>query len=337
MNARLHRTVLAAVLPSCLLATSARAETIEISTVCTIGRTCRVRVAVGDGPNDAAVTTFRVNRVGPDMRYFPADFDGSIDVESPGLMYLDSDVVLDEAETMRSPSPDDPREAIATFAQTVGVDEHGHVTFFSGFVRANDEPVVRRAYVWGYAPSTVKMIGSIGGPRSPVASREPPPPHVLRGGTSLRFRLSCDERNRCELVVAMASASEAGTAITHFRANRVGEDMRYYPSEKDGGTSVVGGAGTYFVDLDTVLQNDGGMRSPTEGDDPADVRTLTSAISLDARGHVTFFYGIVKSPTSSMVERFCVWGYPPATRMVDSLDEALGGPIGSASGDAGEI
>jgi hypothetical protein len=315
--------------------TLAHADVLELSTICTIGGTCRVRVAVGDGPDDAVVSTFRVNRVGTDMRYLPADYDGSVDVDAPGMMYLDSPVVIDEAGAMRTPSPDDPSDAIATFTQMVDVDEHGHVTFFSGFVRASGEPIVRRTYVWGYPSTTVQNIGSIGGPRSPVASREPPPPQLLRGDTSLKFRLRSDAQNRCELVVAMASASEVGTAITNFRANRVGEDMRYYPSETRRGTSVVGGAGTYFVDLDAILEDGGAMHSPEEGDAAENIRTLNTAIALDERGFVQFFYGIVKGAGSSRVEQFLLWGYPPATLMVDSLDEGSEGS--EPGGDRGEI
>jgi len=312
-------------------APEASATELSVSTMCTVDKTCRVRIAVGDGPNDAAVTTLQANRVGPDMRYFPAEHDGALELEGYSFMYLDSPVVLDDTGTMRAPETGDPPGEILTFTQTVGFDGKGHVTFFSGVATAKDEPLPRKVYVWGYPPTTTKMVGMIGGPRSPVVPNRPGPPQLLRGGTALNFHLAADGRHRCSVIVNMASESEVGSAVTHFRANRVGEDMRYFPRETEGGTSVVGGAATYVTDLDVVLEDGGGMRRAEPDDAPGDVGTLTSTIALDARGHVTFFYGFVRATDSSHVRRFYLWGYPPGTFRVDAAgreSEVLEGDLG---------
>jgi len=63
------------------------------------------------------------------------------------------------------------------------------------------------------------------------------------------------------------------------------------------------------------------MRSAEPDDTPDDVRALTSTIALDARGHVTFFYGFVRATDSSHVRRFLMWGYPPGTLMVDAAGQ----------------
>lgn len=49
---------------------------------------------------------------------------------------------------------------------------------------------------------------------------------------------------------------------------------------------------------------------------------MTSTLSLDDQGHVTFFFGFVRDPESSYVQRFLLWGYPPGTLMVDDPAEA---------------
>ena len=251
------------------------------------------------------------------MQYFPADEYGTLEFPGAGLMYMDRPIVLDESGTLRHPSPDDPPGEELTFTTTLGVDPHGRVTFFHGTVFQPGSPLARRCYVWGYAPGTVQTRGSIGGPRSPVAPREPPPPQMLKGGTGLRFGLACDAENDCRVTVGMSRDDRRGIAVTYFRANRLGEDLRYFPSEKEGGTELVGGAATWQVDLDVVVEQDGALRDAEPWDAPADVKTLSTTLALDGRGHVTFFYGFLRDPDSSHVTRFCIWGYPPGTLMVD--------------------
>jgi hypothetical protein len=298
------------------------ATILNVETICTTDKDCRVKVTMGEGrEREVVVTTFRANRVGPDMKYFKGEEYGSFDFPNAGLMYLDRPVVLDEEGMLRPPSPADSPENLLTFTTNVSVDPLGHVTFFYGFLHGSDGPIVHRSYLWGYPPTTVKTIGAIGGPRSPVVPREPPPPRVLKGGVALRFLVSCNPENACRVTVVLAREDKQGKAVTFFRANNLGEDMRYFPCEKEGGTELVAGGGTYFVDLDVLVDELGALRQPQDGDVPDDVGTLTSTVALDDRGHVTFFYGFVRDPDSSNVRRFYLWGYPPGTLMVDDPGE----------------
>jgi hypothetical protein len=303
-------------------------QSVSVETICTTAKDCRVKLSVGEGSDrQAVVTAFRANRVGPDMKYFPADEYGSCDFRNPGLLYLDSQVVLDGTDTLRPPGAGDPPEALLTLTTTFGVDPAGHVTFFSGVLHAPGEPVARRSYLWGYPPSTVKTIGAVGGPRSPVAARRPSPPRVLKGGMTLGFRVECSPENHCRVTVDMARGDSEGTAVTYFRANRLGEDLRYFPAEKERGTRLATTGATYLVELDVVVDEAGAMHSPGPRDPPGAAQTLTSTIALDDSGHVTFFYGFVRDPDSSRVRRFCIWGYPPETLMIDGPhDEATARP-----------
>jgi hypothetical protein len=42
-------------------------------------------------------------------------------------------------------------------ASTVALDEHGHVTFFFGFVRAAGSSNVERFLCWGYSQETLQV------------------------------------------------------------------------------------------------------------------------------------------------------------------------------------
>ncbi|MEZ5064608.1 MAG: hypothetical protein R3B81_07710 [bacterium] len=294
------------------------AQVLDVQTICTVGQACRVRVVVGDA-DESVLSTFHTNRVGPDMKYFPAECYGETLIEHPGLMYLDTPIVFDETGTMRAPTAADPPEARLEFSQTIAIDPRGHVTFFTGFVRGDGVPFPLRSYVWGYAPTTVQTEGAIAGPGAPSVERGPSPPDTLRGGTSMRFTIEADAQHRCHVIVDMAGPSEVGRAYTRFPANRVDGDLRYFPRTTEGGTSVAGGAAIFLVDLDVILDAKGGMRTVRDAPDAAE--TLNAVVAIDDRGFVTFFYGVVKNPETSYVKRFELWGYPPVTSMVESLEE----------------
>lgn len=297
---------------------------LDVQAICMADKNCHVKVTMGHGGGkNVVVTTFRANRVGPDMKYFRGEEYGSFQFSDAGLFYLDSPVLLDASGTMRAPTPEDPPENVFTFTMNVSADPQGHVTFFYGFVHGPDVPLVQRVWLWGYPPTTLQTRGAIGGPRSPVVPREPPPERVLRGGVTLKFRLDCDPGNHCRVAVGMDRERAGGIAITHFRANTLGEDMRYFPCEKEAGTDLLVGGGTYHVNLDVVLDEVGAMRSAQPWDDRADVVKMTSTVALDDSGHATFFYGFVRDPGSSRVRRFILWGYPPGTLMVDDPDEKV--------------
>ncbi len=301
------------------------APAVDIQTICRVDKECRVKVTVSEGDDEkVVVTTFRANRVGSDMKYIHGEEFGSADFPNAGLMYLDSPIVLDEAGVMQAPPPGVPADSVLTFTTTVGIDPHGHVTFFYGFIHGAGHPLVMRSYLWGYPPTTVKTIGAIGGPRSPKVAREFPPPRVLKGGARVRFRLDCDAENRCRLEVGVDRGTKKGSAVSYFRANRVGEDLRYFPAEKEGGTDLLTAGAEYHVSLDVVVDESGAINTPKGRKAPGEVEALDSIIALDDHGHVTFFYGFLRNMGSSTVRLFRLWGYSPETLMVDDAPERGG-------------
>jgi hypothetical protein len=313
---------LVALAAAILSALPAAALDLDVETFCTADRLCRLKVTFGSGASEEiVVTAFRANRVGPDMRYFPAEHYGRTDFAGAGLFHLDRQVVVDEAGRLVDPQAEDAPEDLLTLTMTVGLDPEGHATFFTGVVHASGNSIAQQAYVWGYPPTTVKNIGSVGGPRSPVAPRRLPPPGRQRQGTGLTFHLWCSPENRCSVQVLMATENRLVPAVTDFRANVVGEDMRYYPSEKGGGADLIIDGCVYDVELDLVTGPKGGLR-PAKPDDPPDrVETMTAAIALDSNGHVTFFYAFQRDPDSNYVRRFLLWGYAPGTLMVDGPED----------------
>ncbi|MBZ0270105.1 hypothetical protein K8I85_18285, partial [bacterium] len=246
---------------------------------------------------------------------------GGAPLGDEGLFHLERQVVLDESGAFVSPRPEDAPADLLQWTMTVSLDPQGHATFFSGVVHAPGNAVARRAYVWGYPPGTRQNIGSIGGPRSPAAPRKLPPRERQAQDTGLSFALFCDPEDRCRMEVLLKSPGEVAPATTEFRANLLGEDMRYYPSETAGGAVLLADGGVYHVDLHVVHGPRGGLRSARIDDPPERVETMTAAIALSSAGHVTFFYGFLREPGSDRVGRFLLWGYPPETLMVDEDEE----------------
>jgi hypothetical protein len=302
----------------CALPAAAAAVNLDVQALCRVDQLCRMKVTFGTGASEEiVVTTFHANRVGPDMRYFPADHYGRTDFPGAGLFHLERNVVVDDTGTLVEPRPDVPTDELLVWTMTAALDPEGHATFFTGVLHQPGNSVAQRTYVWGYPPTTVKIIGSIGGPRSPVAPRRPPPAGRQRQGTGLTFRLWCSPENRCSVQVLMATEDHLAPAVTDFRANVVGEDMRYYPSETAGGADLLVDGAVFHVELDVVTGPKGGLRPAKPEDPPERVEAMTASIALDSRGHVTFFYGFQRNPDSDYVRRFVLWGYPSATLMVD--------------------
>ncbi|MFN8179055.1 MAG: hypothetical protein U0167_14080 [bacterium] len=302
---------------------------LDIKTICRTDDNCFVKITKGEGPGkQAVVTTFLTNRVGPDMRYFRAEADGSVD--TGGLMYLERPVVLDQFGALSAPGPADPPDKVLTFTTNVSLDPRGRVTFFGGWVHRAGEGLVRRSYFWGWPPGMVKMIGSIGGPRSPVAPRDVEATHGSEGGVGASFLLSSDADDRLWVTAIITRGDKQGKARTFLRANRLGEDMRYYPAEKADGTDLAGGSLCLALDLGVVADAHGAMRRAEPRDAPASVDTLSAIVALDEHAHVTFFYGFTRRPGASYVKRFYLWGYSPETRCVEDPSGAPEGSQGRA-------
>lgn len=308
-------------------ATGTPAVELDVEALCNVGRLCRVKITFGGAEEDIVVTAFRANRVGPDMKYFPAEHYGRRDFGSAGLFHMERRIVLDDTGTFVTPRPEDAPDSVLHWTMTVALDPDGHATFFTGMLHAPGNSLARRAYVWGYPPTTVKNRGSIGGPRSPAAPRKLPKPEPQEQAASLRFTLRCDPANRCLVRVLTVAGGEVATATTEFPANLLGEDMRYYPSETAGGADLLAGGGVLCVELDVVEGPRGGLRSAGDDDPPDRVEKMTAAIALSSTGHVTFFYGFLADAGSDHVRRFLLWGYPPETMMTDDADGGDEGPL----------
>lgn len=125
-----------------------------------------------------------------------------------------------------------------------------------------------------------------------------------------RIQVECTTGKDCRVTLTTADPSLA-PVTTSFHANRLDAQGEWLPGTADG-EIVNPHPGMYRMQF-RVVEDDGVYRS-AQAWDPEDAVFLHEIIlSVDERGHVRFFHGVLHALGDTRVLRSYFWGTPPGT------------------------
>jgi len=132
---------------------------------------------------------------------------------------------------------------------------------------------------------------------------------------SLDVQVLCTVEHRCRVKLVPAAGEPV---ITSFLSDRLDPDGRWPAAEVYGELHDAQFVGLFHMRF-SVVDDAGTFRSAIPSDPPEGLLVHEVALALDAKGHVTFFFGALHRPGESQVMRSYLWGHPPGVAVVPEL------------------